>query len=217
MPLPVLHTCFNKQAAKMFWVYVQHIVSLVVVPPSHPLASSLQPALACDPPCSREARGPGTNWPSPSPLGTRPLGVRRAAFLAALRPPFTCGLHCRSGAPLATRWSPASNTPWQVTLPLTPEVPGGQALQVSLGVAVEPWVYKAGLATGLAGAHRTAGPRVVVLQVVEGERKVTLPGGGVQHGKWPDMAHTDSQASVQVCLVLCVAVEPWASRQGRTG
>jgi hypothetical protein len=55
-----------------------------------------------------------------------------------------------------------------VTLPLTPEVPGAQALQVSLGVAVEPWVYKAGLSPGMPGATRTPGPRVVVLQVVEG-------------------------------------------------
>lgn len=54
-------------------------------------------------------------------------------------------------------------------LPLTPEVPGAQALQVSVGVAVEPWVYKAGLGLGMPGTHRTAGPRVVILQVVEGE------------------------------------------------
>lgn len=77
---------------------------------------------------------------------------------------------CRSGAPLASRWSPASNKPWQVVLPLSPEVPGAQALQVSVGVAVEPWVYKAGLSPGLPGGHqRTPGPRVVILQVVEGE------------------------------------------------
>jgi hypothetical protein len=79
-----------------------------------------------------------------------------------------CCCCCRSGDPLATRWSPAAVKPWQVTLPLTPEVPGAPALQVSLGVAVEPWAYKAGLSPGMPGATRTPGPRVVVLQVVEG-------------------------------------------------
>lgn len=71
------------------------------------------------------------------------------------------------------RWSPASNRPWQVTLPLTPQVPGAQALQVNVGVAVDPWAYKAGLmmlASGaggglLTGPQRSPGPRVVVVQV----------------------------------------------------
>lgn len=84
--------------------------------------------------------------------------------------PMSLMCKCRSGAPLASRWSPASNKPWQVVLPLSPEVPGAQALQVSVGVAVEPWVYKAGFSPGLPGGHqRTPGPRVVILQVVEGE------------------------------------------------
>lgn len=92
----------------------------------------------------------------------------------ATPPPPPAHTH-RSGAPLATRWSPAALKPWTLTLPLSAEVPGAQALAVSLGVSVDPWVYKAGRAgaAGLAGVvggpdARTPGPRVVVLQVVEG-------------------------------------------------
>jgi hypothetical protein len=45
--------------------------------------------------------------------------------------------------------------------------PGYKGLEVSLGVAVDPWLYKQPH-VGSVG-HRTPGPRVVVLQVVEGE------------------------------------------------
>lgn len=80
-----------------------------------------------------------------------------------------------SGAPLATRWAP-SDAPWRVTLPLEPAVPGAKGLSVTLGVSVEPWVYKQPLA-GLRG-HRSEGPRVVVLQAVEGEGAGRRSGGG---------------------------------------
>ncbi len=44
-------------------------------------------------------------------------------------------------------------------------------MTVSLGVSVDPWLYKGGVfSAGVAGAmQRSAGPRVVLLQVVEGE------------------------------------------------
>jgi hypothetical protein len=86
--------------------------------------------------------------------------------------------HDRAGAPLATRWSPAAAKPWRLTLPLSPAAPAGvQGLAVRLGVAVEPWVVyrpppldpSGAAAGGAAGAvRRTPGPRVVVVQVVEG-------------------------------------------------
>jgi hypothetical protein len=45
--------------------------------------------------------------------------------------------------------------------------PGYKGLEVTLGVAVDPWLYKQPR-LGSVG-HRTPGPRVAVLQVVEGE------------------------------------------------
>jgi hypothetical protein len=89
----------------------------------------------------------------------------------------------RSGAPLATRWSPSSPLrPWQVSLPLTPEVPGAQAMTVALGVSVDPWLYKAGLSIVPGSTTRSAGPRVVLLQVVEGQW-ATYPLGDVQSAR----------------------------------
>lgn len=47
-------------------------------------------------------------------------------------------------------------------------------LRLRLGVSVEPWVYKSRV-TGVAGT-RSDEPRVVVLQVVEGEGVVCVGG-----------------------------------------
>lgn len=95
---------------------------------------------------------------------------------------------------------------------------------MSLGVAVEPWVYKAGLNPGLPGAHRTAGPRVVILQVVEGERnggweaRAARRGGGApQHSQGCnsvcDQAGRGS-GSQALQVSLGVAVEPWVYKAG---
>jgi hypothetical protein len=50
---------------------------------------------------------------------------------------------------------------------MTGTAPGYKGLEVTLGVAVDPWLYKQPH-VGSVG-FRTPGPRVVVLQVVEGE------------------------------------------------
>ena len=41
-------------------------------------------------------------------------------------------------------------------------------MTLALGVSVDPWIYKAGLSVVPGSTTRSVGPRVVLLQVVEG-------------------------------------------------
>lgn len=66
----------------------------------------------------------------------------------------------REDKPMARRWG-TSDKPWRVCLPLE----GAPGAEITLALAVDPWVYKQPLA---APVYRSTGPRTVILQLVEG-------------------------------------------------
>jgi len=69
----------------------------------------------------------------------------------------------RDGRPLATRWG-GGDAPWRLALPLEDCETAGELV---LGLSVDPWSYRTP-AGGAAALVRSAGPRSVVLQVMEG-------------------------------------------------